>query len=337
MDSDLSAAPGRPSGSLCIWQLAALATLSAAACGGRAGSPPEADAAGPPPICEGTYARALDMGPLTDTELVEASGLAASRQSPGVLWSHNDSGDSARLFALRDDGQALARLVLPGVQAIDFEDLALGPCPAGQSTSCLWIADTGNNLDARVEVTVYATPEPEVGLSQDFVELEASAIWRFPVTFPGVPPGAPIDIEAMMMASDGQRLYFLEKNNEDRARIFQHPGPLTPDQSRELLLVGDFATPGLAIDYGRAITAADMHPSGERMLLRVYTAIYEYRFPPGQGVADLDMIDPVLVAAGPLTEPQGEAVAYDAAGSGVFSVSEDPDLIGQQVHFFACE
>lgn len=188
---------------------------------------------------------------------------------------------------------------------------------------------------------MYATPEPaiepDIGPGQDYAELDASEVWQFPVTFPGVPPDPPpgpaVDIEAMMMADDGQSLYFLEKNNEDRARIYQHPGPLVPDQATELQLLGDFASPGLSVDFGRAITAADMHPSGERMLLRVYTAIYEYRFGPGQDVADLDAIDPVLVAAGPLTEPQGEAVAYDAAGSGVFSVSEDPEMIGQQVHF----
>ena len=30
----------------------------------------------------------------------EASGLVASRKNPGVLWAHNDSGDSARTLAM---------------------------------------------------------------------------------------------------------------------------------------------------------------------------------------------------------------------------------------------
>lgn len=302
-------------------------------------------------ICPGTYERVLEQGPLTDPDLVEASGLVASRQSPGVLWSHNDSGDDARLFALRDDGRALARLSLAGVPAIDFEDLALGPCPeaTGEPGACLFVADTGNNLGDRDELVVYATPEPAVDLASEPaiavtgesgstpLELEATRIWRFPLTFPEGLPGAPLDVEAAMLSADGQSLYFFEKNNDERAHILHHPGPLVPDQAAELVVLGDFASPGFAIDFGRSITAADMHPSGERILLRVYTGIYEYRFAAGQGVADLDAIEPVLVAAGPLAEPQGETVTYDAAGSGAFSVSEDPALQpGQPLHFYAC-
>ena len=315
--------------------LLSLALALALAAGSGCGDPtPEGpDAAPPPPICEGAYGSIEDRGALQDAELLEASGLATSLQSPGVLWSHNDSGDSARLFMVRDDGAALGRLALPGVTAEDFEDMDLGPCPDG-TDPCLWVADTGNNLMSRTEVVVYATPEPSIDPSQESVELTADTVWRFPIDY----PGDPIDIEAMMVAADGPTLYFFEKNNLDRARIYRHPGPLVADQLATLEELGDFAAPGLAVDFGRAITAADLHPSGTRMLLRVYTAIYEYRFGSGQGVADLDAIEPTLVAAGPLTEPQGEALTYDFSGSGVWSVSEDaPDTPRQQLHHFSCE
>ena len=43
-------------------------------------------------------------------ELRESSGLAVSRTQPGVLWSHNDSGDGPNLYAIDMSGRLLARI-----------------------------------------------------------------------------------------------------------------------------------------------------------------------------------------------------------------------------------
>ena len=43
-------------------------------------------------------------------DLVETSGLVASRRPRGVLWSHDDSGGNAELFALGLDGADLGRV-----------------------------------------------------------------------------------------------------------------------------------------------------------------------------------------------------------------------------------
>lgn len=284
-----------------------------------------------PPICDGMYGRVENRGALQDDALLEASGIVASRQSPGVLWLHNDSGSGAVLYATGDDGRALGRISLADTQAEDLEDIALGPCPDA-SASCLWVADTGNNLRNRDEVTVYATAEPVIQFDQAFVDQSSGPVWRFPVQF----PDGPVDIEAMVITPDGQALYFFEKNDLDRARIYRLQAPFVTDQPATLEDLGDFASPGFNVPLGRAITGADLHVSGTRLLMRVYTGLYEYRFDAGQGVVDLDAVEPQLVDV-PLAEPQGEAVSYDAAGSGVWSVSEDVDLNpGQPLHHYSC-
>ena len=90
-------------------------------------------------------------------------------------------------------------------------------------------------------------------------------------------------------------------------------------------------------DAGRMITGASLHPNGDRLLLRVYTGIYEYRLGPGQTMGDLGAIAPRQVTLGPLSERQGEAVAYDTAGTGVWSVSEDwRKRPGQPLHHHDC-
>src|SRR5688572_29419145 len=88
--------------------------------------------------------------------VVEASGAAASRRHPGVIWTHNDSGDPA-VFAFDAGGKARGRVTVSGATVTDWEDIALGPCPQG---SCLYIADIGDNDRARKQITIYRVPEP---------------------------------------------------------------------------------------------------------------------------------------------------------------------------------
>src|SRR2546427_279731 len=84
------------------------------------------------------------VGTLRDPRLFEASGIAVSRAHPGVLWTHNDSGDSATVYAITLAGNLLATYRVPGATAVDWEDIALGPCPE-HAGRCLFIADTGDN------------------------------------------------------------------------------------------------------------------------------------------------------------------------------------------------
>jgi len=79
------------------------------------------------------------------TELIhEASGIAASRKNPGVLWVHNDSGDSARLYAVNLEGKLVAVCRIKGARARDWEDIAVGPGP-GPRQDYLYIGDIGDN------------------------------------------------------------------------------------------------------------------------------------------------------------------------------------------------
>jgi hypothetical protein len=263
---------------------------------------------------------------------VESSGIVASPTNEGILWIHNDSGDTARLYAVRTDGRAVTRLVMDGVNAVDFEDIAVAPCP-DRSGPCLWVADTGNNGHNRRDQVLYAVPEPNLGGPSVPVEIHASTLWRFPVIF----PGAPVDAEALAVSSSLDALYLFEKLERSHARVFRYRAPFLRDQAVTLETVAEIDSPGFPIRHGTMITGASLHPGGDRLLLRVYTGIYEYRFGPGQTVADIGALSPRLVKLGPLSEPQGEAVAYDAAGTGVWSVSEDPGhRPGQPLHHYGC-
>src|SRR2546422_11455931 len=76
----------------------------------------------------------LLQGTFQSPRLIESSGVAVSHAYPGVLWTHNDSGDGPYLYATDLRGTDRGALLVPGAQAIDWEDIGLGG-PA-RSHSC---------------------------------------------------------------------------------------------------------------------------------------------------------------------------------------------------------
>ena len=58
--------------------------------------------AGPP-----QFGARINRGSVENSAIREASGLVASRKNPGVLWTHNDAGNSNRLYALNSQGRTL--------------------------------------------------------------------------------------------------------------------------------------------------------------------------------------------------------------------------------------
>jgi hypothetical protein len=98
----------------------------------------------------------VTSGPAALPEIPETSGLAVSRRHPGLLWSHNDSGNESVLFAIDPAGVVHGRVRLPA-RTRDWEDISAGPCAAGD---CLYIADIGDNSATRRRVSIYRVPEP---------------------------------------------------------------------------------------------------------------------------------------------------------------------------------
>ena len=95
---------------------------------------------------------------LEDPRIYESSGLALSRRHPAVLWTHNDSGDEPRLYAVGSEGRTLATLTLAGVEARDWEALAAGRDARGRPA--LFVGDIGDNQGVWPDVSVYRVAEP---------------------------------------------------------------------------------------------------------------------------------------------------------------------------------
>ena len=278
--------------------------------------------------CDGAYGEPLETLKLPGTKLLEISGLVSSRLNSGVFWAHNDSGALPELWAFSTDGLQ-TRLNVTGAQAYDWEDMARASCPGGDS-DCLWVADMGNNLKNREELSVIVIREPKLN-GESEVSASPEAIYTFSY------PDDTMDAEALLVTPAGDRFFVLEKSDGDTARVFSSPEPLTTEGVMTLIELTTFDSPGEPIPYGKMVTAADLHPSGERLAVRCYTGSWEYRFMDGQGLEHLGEITPTFVALGPLEEPQGEAIAYGAAGLDLYTASEDPNALGSQpLHRYPC-
>ena len=260
-----------------------------------------------------------------EPKLTESSGLAASHRNPGVLWSHNDSGPGAELYAFTDDGQPVATLVLPGVEIADWEDVAVGPDAAGQPFAALYLGDIGDNGGDRDHVSVFRLPEPELGgvVPGQPVPIEATGVERFDLVY----DDGPRDAETLMVDPRDGAVYVVAKTTDEGAGLYRAElttasgdGPLTLEH------VGDVAIPGL-IGLTRLATGGAISPTSDRVVLRTYVAAWWWPVGPGQPIADAMRAEPVRIAL-PVMQ-QGEAITFSADGETLYVSSEgSPALLG---------
>lgn len=251
--------------------------------GGSAGAQQSAT----PVSCQGLAA----IGPLAGLD--EASGLAPSRVSRDVFWSHNDSG-APRVSAIAADGSIVGRVTVTGAKVVDWEAVEVGPCPTG---SCLYVGDIGDNDRERNSITVYRTPEPAA---------EATATDKAEIIEASYPEG-PQDAEALFFAGDS--LFVVTKGEETPVRLYRFPN-LTAGSRHTLELVATLVDKAPPKPY--RVTDAAASADGAWVAMRTNDMILFYRTAALlQGAPGA----PLTFDLRPLAEPQGEGIAWAAAGT----------------------
>lgn len=272
-------------------------------------------------------AERLPAASVSSDELIEISGLAASRTNAGVLWAHNDSGDAARVFAMDVTGAHLATYTLAGADAVDWEDMAVGPS-ASRDASELYLGDIGDNARARTEVIVYRVREPAVDRSAAPVVRTLAGIERLTLRYPD---GAH-DAETLIVDPVSGDLIIVTKD-AGGSQIFRATGRLDANSTATLELVGridvsqlkrrtEFPAdaPPLARAGGALATGGDISPSGDLIVIRTYSAVWMWSRAPGQSIGEALTAPPCEASSA--AEQQGEAIAFDADGRGYVTVSE---------------
>ena len=261
------------------------------------------------------FSPAVARGAVESAALTEISGIAASRVNSNVLWAHNDSGDSARVFAMSATGRHLGIYAFADASAVDWEDLAIGP-GAISGQDYIYVGDTGDNARARSFVVVYRAPEPTVDINQTPANTTVSGWEAFPLQY----PASQYDAETLLVDPSSGDIFLVTRDraHEGFARVFRKPAPHTHQITTTLELVATIALP-------YEVKGGDIASAGDAVILRLHSGStpmhgYLWTRAPGTNLWDAFNIAPCLV---PLpTEPQGEALGFAPGGLGFWTISE---------------
>lgn len=231
-------------------------------------------------------------------DLPEASGIAVSRNTSGLLWSHNDSGEPV-LIALGTDGTTRGRVSVAGAGVEDWEDIDVGPCPQG---SCVYIGDIGDNNGKRGSVTIYRVPEPDPETAT------SSRAESMRLTY----PDGPKDAESLIVMPNGT-MYVVTKGERSPAALYR-AGPFNGGGSARLELVATIVEGqgrGGASRENR-ITGAAVSRDGQWVVLRSLSTLGFY---PASDLVSGKAREAFRYGVSSVGERQGEGVAFGDDGT----------------------
>jgi len=200
--------------------------------------------------------------------IVESSGLVKSRKYPGVYWTHNDSGDSARIFAITEYGKIIKPEWCKGTYEgiaiidafnIDWEDIATN------SEGTLIIGDFGNNWNLRDDLCLYVIKEPN-----PYEDVKTSFIKKIPFAYPeqrNYHSKKKMDFDAEALFVKKGKYYILTKNRGNKKTRLYVLDERDDIAVTELRLVGTFNVNGL-------VTGADVSDDGKRLVVLTYNSVW---------------------------------------------------------------
>jgi len=197
-----------------------------------------------------------EIGRIAHPRITESSGVVASRQFPGIFWTHTDGGGPKKqsLFAMTRDGASAGEFFVSGVVIADWEDIAV------DDQKHLFIGDLGNNDSKRSELLVHQIDEPNPKANTGVFHPTRSWRLRF--------PGAPFDCESLFIWQ-GHGYVVSKVFKDSRAQIFRFPlADASAPVVLELVATTKIESP---------VTGADISPDGKLLGLVAKSGAFVYR------------------------------------------------------------
>jgi hypothetical protein len=233
-----------------------------------------------------------------------------------VLWTHNDSGNDALIYAMGADGGHLGTWRVGGAQNLDWESVATYKNPGGQCF--LLLGDIGDNDEIRAEVEIYRILEPTASTdtasstSANPLATEPAQSMRFSY------PNGSNDAETLLVHPWSGDIYVVTKKKSGPAGVFRMQPAFGTGAAVISEKVGDISVPSSPEGH---LTGGSMSPDGRRVMLCDLEGGYELVLP--EDAANPDDIwrqSPLVVNLG--DRKQGEGVSYGRDGRSLFASSE---------------
>ncbi len=255
-------------------------------------------------------------GKIRSPDVTESSGVIASKCQPGVLWTHNDSGDDAFIFAFNAAGDDLGTWRIPNGHNNDWEDIADFKDSSGKCF--IYAGDIGDNNEKRSDHAIYRIPEPEVPRNathssrKDPHFTENAAILQFNY------PDSKHNAETLMVHPRTGDIYVVTKRIDGPAGVYRLKPVFDSGATQTAAKIAELAVPSIP---NGLLTGGDISPDGKRMIICDYTAAFEYTLP--ESAANFDEIwkqKPQVIDIG--NRQQGEGICYSPDGNSLFATSE---------------
>jgi hypothetical protein len=276
------------------------------------------------------YAGPVEAGRLAEPHNLEQSGLTVSRRTPGLLWTHNDSGGEATVFGLNADGSLRGAIKLNGVANRDWEEIA-----AFELDGKAWLmaGEIGDNFAKHAQSMLYVLAEPDATRLDPAKPLEVAPDYVIHFAY----EDGPRDCEAFAVDTQDRVVYLLSKRDVP-TRLYRLPlaaaSAEKPATARFVENVWDFPQPDAvqrlsplpAVGLSGWPTAMNFLPDGSGALVLTYGGLYLFPRKPGESWAVVLAHEPRLLPAFQL--PQAESIAVTPDSSAIYLCSErTPQLL----------
>ncbi len=242
-----------------------------------------------------------------DQRITESSGLAQSLTDRNRIWTNNDSGDAARIYAVdNESGNTIATLDLKGATARDWE--AMTTCRESDGDTVLWVGDIGDNIDGWKTYHFLAVDEPEE-------PKDGEVDWTsYDVRYED---GKAHNSEALLCHPKTGRMYLVTKDSE--GGVYEGPSRMRKGETNVFEKIATAPS---------TVTDATFLADGKHAVLRGYREAW---------VVDVEDDWKVIATFYPPLQIQGETIAVAASGqallfgsegvnSSVYRVELPPDL-----------
>jgi len=256
------------------------------------------------------------IGKISNPDVTEASGLAASKCQPDVFWTQNDSGDENFIYAINSAGDNLGTFRVLNAVNDDWEDIAEFKDASGKCY--VYLGDTGNNSDDGGAAAIYRVAEPVISGStrgtttKNAVPTEPAQALKFSY------PEKVRDAETLMVHPSTGDIYVLSKNKTEPSDVYKLSPAFGTNTVQKAVRIAEVRVPSIPIGL---LTGGDISPDARRVVVCDYVDGFELTLPAGDNnFDDIWRQQPVRVDLG--KRDTGEAVAYGSDGSTIYATTE---------------
>lgn len=202
---------------------------------------------------------------IENEDIDESSGLALSRKYDNVLWTHNDSGSAAVIYAMDYKGLNLGSYFLEGKDPRDWEDMASFEL---NGQSYIIVADTGDNFEIFLSAKLSIYKEPDIFINNNLANNGVVEKPQWIIEFQ-YPKGKTYDVESLAVDVKNNKILLLSKRNK-KIRVFELP--LKPNEADSNLVLT--AKRMAKLDYLKKPTSMDISGDGKYAVILSYGKVY---------------------------------------------------------------